>query len=143
MDKGERAESKTLNLWSIALEHLDSVAERLHLEERIHRKLRHPKRILTVSIPMVMDDGRMEVFTGHRVHHNVARGPAKGGIRYHPDVTLDAELADLPSHRRFTTARAAAIAIGTLLDRPPDAEIREEEILFLVVCLSQQATAVR
>jgi glutamate dehydrogenase (NAD(P)+) len=77
------------NPWLMALEQLDHVARVLGLEEDIHRVLRHPKRELTVSIPVVMDDDRVEVFTGYRVQHSFALGPAKGGIRYHPQVTVD------------------------------------------------------
>lgn len=89
MDEGRNAGNEVLNPLSIALEQLDSVAEKMHLEKWIHEKLRYPKRILTVFIPAEMDDGSLRVFTGYRVHHNVGRGPAKGGIRYHPQVTLD------------------------------------------------------
>jgi glutamate dehydrogenase (NAD(P)+) len=73
----------------VALEQLDGVAERLRLDRGIHLRLRNPKRVLIVSVPTRMDDGREEVFTGYRVHHNLSRGPGKGGIRYHPGVTLD------------------------------------------------------
>jgi glutamate dehydrogenase/leucine dehydrogenase len=59
------------------------------LDANLAEILKHPKRQLTVSIPIRMDDGRVRVFEGYRVQHNVARGPAKGGIRYHPNVTLD------------------------------------------------------
>ena len=75
--------------WESALSQLDQAAEIINLESRLHEVLRHPKRILTVSVPIRMDDGLVRVFTGHRVHHNTSRGPSKGGIRYHPDVTLD------------------------------------------------------
>ena len=75
--------------WEVALQQLDGVAERLKLDRGIHQRLRNPKRILTVSVPIRMDDGREEVFTGYRVQHNLSRGPGKGGIRYHPGVTLD------------------------------------------------------
>src|SRR3989344_1065795 len=51
--------------------------------------LSHPKELIEVSIPVRMDSGKLEVFTGYRVHYNDARGPTKGGIRYHPDVSLD------------------------------------------------------
>ena len=81
--------NETLNPLSIALEQLDSVAEKIHLDGWIHEKLKHPKRILTVSVPTKMDDDSLRVFTGYRVHHNLGRGPAKGGVRYHPQVTLD------------------------------------------------------
>jgi glutamate dehydrogenase (NAD(P)+) len=81
--------SESLNPWEIALARLDAVAERLHLEPGIHKKLRFPERILVVSIPTKMDDGSVEIFSGYRVQHSMARGPAKGGIRYHPSVGLD------------------------------------------------------
>ena len=74
--------------FAIAQQQLDTVAEHLGLDDGMRRILRSPNRELTVSFPVIMDDGRTEVFTGHRVQHNVARGPAKGGIRYSPLVTL-------------------------------------------------------
>lgn len=75
--------------FDIARQQLDEVAELISLDPGIHKKLRHCKRSLIVSFPVKMDDGSIEVFTGYRVHHNDTRGPGKGGIRYHPDVTLD------------------------------------------------------
>ncbi|MBI4057237.1 MAG: hypothetical protein HY399_06795, partial [Elusimicrobia bacterium] len=78
-----------INPWNVALEQLDTVAKHIHLDPGIHKYLRRPKRALIVSVPVRMDDGSIEVFEGYRVQHNLARGPAKGGIRYHPDVTLD------------------------------------------------------
>lgn len=78
-----------MNPWEMAIQQLDEVAKRMNLEPWIHKKLRKCKRELTVSIPVRMDDGSVEVFTGYRVQHNITRGPAKGGIRYHPEVTLD------------------------------------------------------
>ena len=75
--------------FAIAQQQLDAVAEHLGLDDGMRRILRTPNRELTVTFPVVMDDGRTEVFTGHRVQHNVARGPAKGGIRYSPYVTLN------------------------------------------------------
>ncbi len=83
------AEPPKEDLWATVLAQLDEVAERLHLDPSIHAILRRPERELTVSIPVVMDDGRIEVFTGYRVQHSSARGPCKGGIRYHPDVDLN------------------------------------------------------
>ena len=74
--------------FAIAQQQLDAVAEHLGLDDGMRRILRSPNRELTVTFPVIMDDGRTEVFTGHRVQHNVARGPAKGGIRYSPLVTL-------------------------------------------------------
>ncbi len=67
----------------------DRAAERLNLDEGMQKVLRSSARELTVHIPVQLDDGRLEVFTGYRVQHSIARGPAKGGIRYAPDVSLD------------------------------------------------------
>jgi glutamate dehydrogenase (NAD(P)+) len=67
----------------------DEAAERLGLNEGMRKVLRSPARELIVHIPIQLDDGRLEVFTGYRVQHSIARGPAKGGIRYAPDVSLD------------------------------------------------------
>ncbi len=77
------------NPWEMACQQLDTVAEKINLDKGIHAKLRNCKRALIVSIPIRMDDGAVKVFEGYRVQHNLERGPAKGGIRYHPDVTLD------------------------------------------------------
>ena len=70
------------------LSQLDRVAARLNLDADVHERLRHPRRALVVSVPIRMDDGRTEVFTGYRVHHNTVLGPTKGGLRYAPDVNL-------------------------------------------------------
>ena len=78
-----------LNPLEIARQQLDRAAERIGLDPGVHERLRQPMRALTVSVPIEMDDGTLRVFTGYRVHHNLQRGPAKGGIRYHPAVTLD------------------------------------------------------
>ena len=77
------------SLYQVALEQLDYVAKLTDLDPDIHEILKYPKRELTVNFPVRMDDGSYKVFTGYRVQHNLARGPAKGGIRYHPSVTLD------------------------------------------------------
>ena len=87
--KAATTAGEELNPLAIARQQLERVAHKLNLSPAIYERLRHPRRILTVSIPTMMDDGTVEVFTGYRVHHNVFRGPAKGGIRYHPGVTLD------------------------------------------------------
>jgi glutamate dehydrogenase/leucine dehydrogenase len=82
--------SKTdTNPFENALEQLDIAWEYLKLEPGVRDILRQPKRIVTVSLPVKMDDGSINVFTGYRVQYNDARGPFKGGIRYHPAVTLD------------------------------------------------------
>ncbi|HLI26226.1 MAG TPA: Glu/Leu/Phe/Val dehydrogenase [Chloroflexota bacterium] len=72
-----------------ALAQFEAAADRLGLDPGLRAVLRVPKRELIVHFPVEMDDGRIEVFTGYRVQHNLARGPAKGGIRYHPSVDLD------------------------------------------------------
>jgi glutamate dehydrogenase (NAD(P)+) len=77
------------NIWAVAQAQFDHAAEQLDLDPGLRRVLRVPKRELTVNFPVTMDDGHVEVFTGYRVQHNLSRGPAKGGIRYHQDVSLD------------------------------------------------------
>ena len=77
------------NQWENALQQYDSAAEKLNLEDAIRKQLRTTRRELAVHFPVKMDYGNVRVFTGYRVHHNTARGPAKGGIRYHPAVTRD------------------------------------------------------
>src|SRR5512143_4320633 len=67
----------------------DQAAGLLGLDDGMRKVLRTPSREIIVHIPVMMDDGRLEVFTGYRVQHSIARGPAKGGIRYAPDVTLE------------------------------------------------------
>jgi glutamate dehydrogenase (NAD(P)+) len=77
------------NIWAVAQSQFDHAADQLDLDAGLRKVLRVPKRELTVNFPVTMDDGHVEVFTGYRVQHNLSRGPAKGGIRYHQDVTLD------------------------------------------------------
>ncbi|MCK5595606.1 Glu/Leu/Phe/Val dehydrogenase [bacterium] len=77
------------NLWHNALELFDNVSKKINLDEVAHKRLSKCVRELTVSIPVKLDNGGFEVFTGYRVQHNIHRGPSKGGIRFHPDVTLD------------------------------------------------------
>lgn len=77
------------NAFDNALEQLRIAAEYLNLEDGIHQMLSHPKREVTVSLPTRMDSGETHVFTGYRVQYSDARGPSKGGIRYHPNVSLD------------------------------------------------------
>lgn len=77
------------NVWDMAQRQLDEVSRLIGLSESLHGYLRQPKRVLEVSVPVRMDNGAFRMFTGYRVQHNLARGPGKGGIRFHPDVTLD------------------------------------------------------
>jgi glutamate dehydrogenase (NAD(P)+) len=77
------------NPWLVAQQQFDLAADRLRLDPGLRAVLREPRRELTVHFPVKMDDGSVQVFTGYRVQHNLGRGPAKGGIRYHPDVDID------------------------------------------------------
>jgi glutamate dehydrogenase (NAD(P)+) len=77
------------NAFDTAIAQLDDVAERIGLDAGMRDVLRHCKREFTVNFPVKMDDGSIRVFTGHRVHHNEARGPVKGGLRYSPNVSLN------------------------------------------------------
>jgi glutamate dehydrogenase (NAD(P)+) len=77
------------NPFHIAQQQFDEAAAMLNIPEGIRNVLRVPQRELTVNFPVKMDDGTTEMFTGHRVQHNLGRGPVKGGIRYHPDVDID------------------------------------------------------
>ena len=81
--------SQETNPWISAEARFSDAAERLGLDDGMRKVLRSPAMQLTVNIPVVLDDGRLEVFTGYRVQHSIARGPAKGGIRFAPDVSLD------------------------------------------------------
>jgi glutamate dehydrogenase (NAD(P)+) len=74
--------------YAMALEQLAIVADKINLDSNVHEVLKQPKRELTVHFPVSMDDGSVQMFTGYRVHHNLTRGPAKGGIRFHPDTDL-------------------------------------------------------
>jgi glutamate dehydrogenase (NAD(P)+) len=80
---------KELNPFEAQTTRFDFAAKKLNLEEGLWKILSQPAREITVHIPVSMDDGRIELFTGYRVQHSMARGPAKGGVRYAPDVTLD------------------------------------------------------
>ena len=77
------------SIYESALEKFGKAADLMRLDPGIRKILEHPKRQLIVEFPVEMDDGSTEVFTGYRVQHNIALGPAKGGVRYHPNVSLD------------------------------------------------------
>jgi glutamate dehydrogenase (NAD(P)+) len=97
------APREDLNPYRIAQIQFDIAAEYLKLDPGLRQILRTPKRVLEVSVPTKMDNGQIKVFTGFRVQHNIARGPAKGGIRYHPAVTLD-EVKALATWMTWKTA---------------------------------------
>lgn len=81
--------SDEFNPWRNAEIRFNQAADQLNMDSGLRKVLKTPTRELTVALPVLLDDGRIEVFTGYRVQHSMARGPAKGGIRYAPDVTLD------------------------------------------------------
>ena len=85
----EHVRSAAGNPYAAALAQFDQAARQIDLDTDLREVLRRPKRELVVNFPVEMDDGSIKMHTGYRVHHNVARGPAKGGIRYHPRADLD------------------------------------------------------
>ncbi len=85
----DHAWEQELNPWLAAEARFNIAAAQLGMDEGLQKVLRTPSREITVYIPVMLDDGRIEVFTGYRVQHSIARGPAKGGLRYAPDVTLE------------------------------------------------------
>jgi glutamate dehydrogenase (NAD(P)+) len=91
----------------VALEQLEIAAEKLNLDPAVHEMLKYPKRSLTVSITIRMDDGRICVFSGCRIQHWDARGPFKGGIRYHPNVSL----AEVTALAMWMTWKCAVVDI--------------------------------
>jgi len=119
----------SLTAWDAARTQLDCAARILDLDPYIHERLRHPQRELTVSIPMRMDDGTPRVFTGYRVQHNLIRGPAKGGIRYHPRVDLD----EMRALAMWMTWKCAVVDIplgggkGGVICDPHNLSHREQE----------------
>ncbi|GIV02279.1 MAG: glutamate dehydrogenase [Fimbriimonadales bacterium] len=85
----EQPQTQKPSVLEMAREQLAIAAKYLDLDEGLHKVLATPKRQVIVNFPVVMDNGRVEVFEGYRVQHNIARGPTKGGIRYHPEVDLE------------------------------------------------------
>ena len=89
--------------WTTILERLDDAAQLIGVDPGIHEKLRIPARVLEVAVPVRMDDGSVEVFTGWRVQHDTSRGPGKGGLRFHPNLDVD-EVKALAASMTFKTA---------------------------------------
>ncbi|MFD3270703.1 Glu/Leu/Phe/Val dehydrogenase [Paenibacillus dendritiformis] len=85
----QREQAEVLNPYEIVQKQIDAAAAKLQLPEHVTELLKKPKRVLSVSFPVRMDDGTVRIFDGYRSQHNDAIGPTKGGIRFHPDVTLD------------------------------------------------------
>jgi glutamate dehydrogenase (NAD(P)+) len=120
-----------INAWEVAQRQFDLAAERLDLDPGMRRVLREPRRELTVHFPVHMDDGSTQVFTGYRVQHNLGRGPAKGGIRYHQDVTRD----EVKALAMWMTWKCAVVSIpygggkgGVVVD-PKKLSLKEVEAL--------------
>ena len=120
-----------LNPFKIAQAQLDEAAKFLDLDKATHAMLREPLRELTVSIPVRMDDGSVKIFRGFRVQYNDARGPCKGGIRFHPDETLDTVRA----LGAWMTWKTAVVDIplgggkGGVICNPKELSLRELERL--------------
>ena len=81
--------SEATNPFVMVQQQIDAICEKIKVSETCHLRLRQCERELIVHFPVKMDDGQVKVFTGYRIQHNDSRGPTKGGIRYHPDITLD------------------------------------------------------
>ncbi len=112
---------REFNPWLAAEARFNQAAEALGLDDGLRKVLKTPGMEVTVHIPVMMDDGRLEVFTGYRVQHSIARGPAKGGIRYAPDVSLD-EVRALASWMTWkcaspTSRLAAERAVSSAIPR--------------------------
>lgn len=89
LETAKGSTASMINPFEVALKQLDEAAKLIKLDKGLHQVLASPQRVLTVSLPVKMDKGEIRVFTGYRSQHNDARGPYKGGIRYHPQVTID------------------------------------------------------
>src|SRR5207245_11052179 len=96
-----------INPYAVAVAQFDEAAERLGLSQAMRAILRKPKRELIVNFPVRMDNGDVEMFTGYRVQHNINRGPAKGGIRFSPEVSLD----EVRALAMWMTWKCAVVAI--------------------------------
>jgi glutamate dehydrogenase (NAD(P)+) len=117
--------------FAMAQAQFDAAADRLRLNPNVRAVLREPRRELTVHFPVELDDGTTAVFTGYRVQHNLSRGPAKGGVRYHPDVTLD----EVKALAMWMTWKCAVVKIpyggakGGVVCNPKELSLRELERL--------------
>jgi glutamate dehydrogenase (NAD(P)+) len=131
MAKAQPPAVAPVGVWITAQRALDLAAERLKLDPGMHRVLRVPKRELEVNFPVRRDDGSVEAFTGYRVHHNLNRGPATGGVRYTADLTLDIVRANA----MFNTWKAALAripyggAMGGVVVNPRKLSMRERKAL--------------
>ena len=103
----DTAQKPASNVFDDAVKRLDRAAQHANLDDETLERLKHAKAAVEVSIPVRMDDGTLQVFTGYRVRHDDTRGPAKGGIRYHPDVSLD----EVRALAFWMTCKCAAVGI--------------------------------
>ncbi len=117
--------------YEIAVEQFDNAVQYLDIKSGIRDMLRIPKRELIVNFPVKMDDGSAKIFTGYRVHHSTVRGPSKGGIRYHPDVTLD----EVRALAMWMTWKCAVVGLpfggakGGVICNPKEMSLQELENL--------------
>jgi glutamate dehydrogenase (NAD(P)+) len=119
------------SVWRVAQARFDAASEVIRLADGARRILSKPKRELTVHFPVRLDDGSVRVFTGYRVHHNISRGPAKGGLRYAPDVDLDTikALAMLMTWKCAVASIPFGGAMGGVAIDPKALSVRELEHL--------------
>src|SRR5438270_7414100 len=103
----DEVKSAAVNPYQMAVRQFEAAADKLNLSEDMREILRQPKRELVVNFPVRLDNGRIKTYTGYRVQHNVNRGPAKGGIRYGPEVTLD----EVKSLAMWMTWQCAVVGI--------------------------------
>ena len=126
-----RVQDSEINPFEAVMSRFDIAAQKLNLDDGLYQFLRYPRREITVYIPVFMDTGRLQVFTGYRVQHNISRGPSKGGLRFAPDVTLD-EIKALPA---WMTWKCAVVNIpfggakGGVVCDPPQMSSGELERL--------------
>jgi glutamate dehydrogenase (NAD(P)+) len=126
-----KAENEKINPFEMAKKQIDIANKYLNLDPGLIEKLKHTKRELIVHFPVKMDDGSVRIFTGYRVQHDVSRGPAKGGIRYHPNVDLD----EVRALAMWMTWKSAVVNIpfggakGGVQCNPKEMSLREIEHL--------------
>lgn len=129
--KGAEVGADGRSLFEMAQSRFDAAADKLRLNPNVRGVLREPRRELTVHFPVEMEDGSIQVFTGYRVQHNLARGPAKGGIRYHPAVGLE----EVKALAMLMTWKCAVVKIpyggakGAVVCDPKQMSLRELERL--------------
>src|SRR5215469_3108565 len=117
--------------WEVALRQFQIAADLLGLKRGVRELLAHPKRELTVNFPVKLEDGSVRVFTGYRVHHTTVPGPTKGGIRYHPDVTLN----EVRALAMWMTWKCAVVGLpyggakGGVICNPKELSLQELEHL--------------